>query len=75
MAKAAKRLIGLLVAALVVYACIRFFSVHDLISRAESELEELRTSEIELKIENAALQYDIDHASDGDGIIRSVPEE
>ena len=72
--KTAKWLIGILVAALVVYACIRFFTVQDRLTRAESDLEELRSEEIELKIENAALQYDIEHVADS-GEAGSVPEE
>ena len=63
-----KILIGIVLAALMLYAGSLFWRVSRRLDSAETELNELRSASVALQRENESLQFDIDHAQDEETI-------
>ena len=63
-----KILIGIVLAAILLYAASLFMKVTRRVDLAENELQELRTASVALQRENESLRFDIDHAEDEETI-------
>lgn len=73
-AKLTRRLLGVLLLALILYACVSLASVRREVAGAQDRLEELEASARALEEANDQLRYDIDHAGDEE-VIADIARE
>lgn len=73
-AKLTRRLLGVLLLALILYACAALASVRQEVGRAQAHLEELEASVRALEETNDQLRYDIAHAGDEE-VIADIARE